>query len=148
MGMLLVPLFMYFKEYADKKEYKIAFSFLEAGAILSLIYAIYRYDGQWYRALYVLLFCPVIILFAFDRGIVSSFLSLKPFKWFSHIQFEFYILHQAFIICLVEIYSSYIPDWKWMNFCMFITIMVAAIFYKRVLSTRCSKFLQKIIEHR
>lgn len=147
MGMLLVPLFIYIKEYIDGKEYRILFSILEIGVILNIIYLIYRYNGQWYRAEYVILFCLVVILFAFDKGILSKFLSIKPFKWFSRFQFEFYILHQAIIICLVQIYSLYMPDWRVMNFCMFITIMVIAILYKEIFSTKCSKILQKIVEH-
>ena len=147
MGMLLVPLFIALKKYTDKREYRILFSLLEVVMILSVVYLTYHYNGLWYRASYVLLFSLAIVLFAFDKGIVSKCLSIRPFKWFSYIQFEFYILHQALIICVVGVYSTYMPDWKLMNLCMFSTITIVAIFYKKFLSRSCSKFLQKILEN-
>lgn len=143
MGMLMVPIFIYLKEHIEKNR-KLLFSVLEVSMFFSVAYLIYFYNLYWYRAMYVGIFCLTIMLFAFDNGIISKFLNLKIFKLFSQIQFEFYILHQAMIICLENFFNKYMLDWKLKNICMFISIMTAATLYKIFLSRKCFDSLKKI----
>ena len=144
MGMLLVPLFIQINTWLEEKRTFLVFTFIEimSCAVISSLAIIYK---EWYRSVFVLLFCIFILIFSFDKGAVSMLLGFRPFKWFSSIQFEFYILHVALIMGLSGLYSDIMPDWRIMNAVMFLTILFTALIYNRFLAALFTNCMRKIV---
>ena len=144
LGMLLVPLFMRFKSLANGKRTFLLFTFLEIAVTTLVIFFLITHLNS-YRTYSAILFSLLVFVFSFDRGLLSRFLSLKPFAWFSSIQFEFYIFHQALIVVLGGILSTILPDWRIMNAVLFLIVVFVAVFYKRVFSDILTSWMKKLV---
>ena len=143
LGMLLVPLFMRIESLINGKRTFIAFTFLEISVTTLTIYFLmtHLYAYRTYSAFF---FSLLVFVFSFDKGLISMFLALKPFKWFASIQFEFYIFHQALIVTLGGVLSIILPDWRIMNAVLFIIIVFVAVIYKRVCSDTLTNWMRKL----
>lgn len=105
-----------------------------------------RKEGKWLRGSFVIIFCIFVFVFANDSGLLSRLFSFKIFKLFGKIQFEFFIFHQAVIICSKDFLSRIFSDWKIMNLIIFVTIIICSIFYKNFLEHRVSLFTKNFVE--
>ena len=146
MGMLMVPLFMAARERLSDKKSSWWMSLAEILAFGIYAAAAVRFHSSWNYALFVLLGAGVIFVFAFDRGLLSRFLSLKPFRWFSKIQLEFYLFHQALLLCLDAVLGDRIPDWRLMAPLSFLLILSCAVAYKRWLEKPLSRCFRKLTD--
>jgi len=140
MGMLLVPLFMYTKEKLQSSSFFINSLVEIIITILTIALCIMK-NATWLRASFVFLFCITVFVFAFNRGILSRIFSARIFELFGKIQFEFFIFHQAIIICLFNWFSRITSDWRIVNSLLFITIIACAIGYKKFMSQKLSKII-------
>ena len=90
--------------------------------ILTIVLCIMK-NATWLRASFVFLFCIMVFVFAFNRGILSRIFLARICELFGKIQFEFFIFHQAIIICLFNWFSRIASDWRIVNSLLFITII-------------------------
>ena len=146
MGMLMVPFMMCLKELAGKltkSKRIILFTLIEIMILGGALYLLTCHTGLW-RSVCVLMFCPVVFVISINEGIVSLILSLKPFQWFSCIQLEFFILHQALIRLFYNLdYVGF--DNRWIKgLMMFIIVAVAAAAYHVLLTGRLEKLMRRL----
>lgn len=149
MGMLMVPCLMHVKELTVKlSKYKklILFTIIEMLILSADIYILTCHTGLW-RSIYVLLFCPVVFVLSLNEGVISLILSIKPFQWFSCIQIEFFILHQALIKLLYNL--SFVGfDNIWIQgIVLFAIILIAATAYHVLLTERLAKLMRGFIKY-
>lgn len=143
-GMLMVPMFFKLKDTKLTDNFWIC-TFVEVVTMAMVIaLAIYKND-TWLRGKFVAVFTILVFVFAYDGGLVSKLLSIQPFKWFGKIQFEFFIIHQAFMFRMTDTYLKLFKDWKLVNIAIFISILVCAIIYKIWLSKPLSRLTQQVI---
>lgn len=130
----------------DKNERKIEiiFSFFEVISFL-LILAICVINPIKYRVFYVVIFLLFILVFAFDKGILSVFFSLKPFTLFSKIQFEFYLSHTTYICYFNFIVNYFICN---DNIAYLVGINVFAIFILIMLCQLYKFFFNKLLKNK
>lgn len=90
MGMLLCSIYLSFNKNAISEKNCSLFELL-----FSILYIVLcrLFNNVLPRSIFVLLFCPVLFTFAFDKGILSKLLSMKIFNNFKSIQFQFYMWH-------------------------------------------------------
>lgn len=104
------------------------------------------FDIKLYRAVYVVLFCVAVFVFASDNGIISSILSIKPLKWLSNVQFEFYMLHSVVLkwfkaaLALVNIELN----WLIVIILSFVIGIGLSFIYKQFFSKIFTKIMKKI----
>ena len=147
MGMLMVPCFMYLKEWSEKMpkiKRIIIFSVIEILVLAGIIYLLICHT-ELGRALYVLAFCPVVFVLALNKGVISRFLGTKPFKWFSGIQLEFYILHQAMIKLIYNHAFAGIGNIWIRGLVMFIVVVIAAALYHLLLTDRLADLMKSVL---
>lgn len=146
LGMLMVSVFMYCREHFARKINFFVASLIEIAYLFLLIYLIIYKDGVWLRGQFVALMCLAVFIFSFDKGFVSKLLSNKLLRVFSGIQFEFFILHQAVIKCLDNIYSKYISEPLLRSMVIFLIILLFATIYHYILKKHISGKLGKVLE--
>jgi hypothetical protein len=141
MGMFCYPLFIYLKEKLPKyRKERLLFSIGEAIGIALMIFLLISKNNSWYKFEYILCFCPFFLLFAFDKGVCSKFLSTKPFVWFSSIQFEFFLLH----IVIIYFVEDIISNWVISSTVIFALVLLAAYVYHRFLNDTLESIMKKI----
>lgn len=79
----------------EKRDRFAFFSALEILTLFIVCWAFKRSGGLWMRYEYTACLCVLLLVFAFDAGLVSRLLSTKPFMLFASIQMEFYIIHHT-----------------------------------------------------
>lgn len=141
MGMMLVPTFMRIKE-RDSSSY-IVMSALEIAALLGAVWVSINYNGRWPRSGYLIPYSALLFVFAFDRGILSRLLSCKAVKWFSDIQFEFFVFHQAVILCFSPPLEHLLRGWR-LGIVLFVITVTLSELYKKYLSKRFSALFIRI----
>ncbi len=95
---------------SDRKT-TVPFSILEIILAVLTVYLIIEMRDVWTRAHFVLLLSLLLLVFSFDRGIVSRLLSIAPLRWLGNIQLEFYMLH-GIIINLIAPHLTFCY-WNW-----------------------------------
>ena len=138
MGAMMVAPFMKTRESLHGKSMFWRMSLLELAALGGISWLAMRYNGIWQRSFYLLPFCVLVFVYAFDRGLISKLLASAPFKCLSSIQFEFYILHQAVIKCLVGPIRRYTDNLLLLNILLLLTIVLLALAYKYLLGKKLS----------
>ena len=97
LGMLISPLFFYFKIYLDNKDNKILFKFLFTleQIVLPIIvyYLMNKYDRIIHRCYFVLIFCAFLFIIGFDYGCISDIFSMKIIQKIMSYQMEMYLFH-------------------------------------------------------
>ena len=151
MGMMLVPLFIHIRDTLyEKINQKCVFWFLTALECIVVAFFLWisiRFYKIWPRSSYLLPSCVLVFVFAFDRGVLSRFLSCRPLKWFSSFQLEFFILHQAVILCLRRYYAVLFPNLVVVNIVFFVTVIVFAVGYKKYFEGKLSVIFLKTTHH-
>lgn len=145
MGMLIIPLFISIRDKKLITDYLVN-SIVELLTMVITVFFVIQEQGKWLRGTFVILFCAFVFIFAFNSGLISKIFSLKIFKLFGKIQFEFFIFHQALIVCITGVCSSFIFDWRILNLIIFVSIILCSIIYKIFFENRLSIITKKGIE--
>ncbi len=98
----------------------------------------------WLRGSFVLIYCLVVPVFSFDKGILSRLLGLKPFHIFESIEFEIFMLHKV----MLAVCAKFVPrlpgngsPWTVTASALVLTLVLAAL-YRRLLSERLSGMMR------
>jgi len=117
MGMIAAKAYDWLKPKAETlkaKNQSLPFSILEALTLTaSTLFIIYcGGKGQFFVAPFLLIF---MVVFAFDGGIISRFMSAKPFRYLAKISYSTYMTHViisiAFSIFGSKVLAGFIPNW-------------------------------------
>lgn len=139
MGTMMAAPFIKTRDSLHGKNLFWCMSLLELAALGGMIWLAIRTEGVWQRSFYLLPFCVLVFVYAFDGGLMSRLLASAPFKWLSSIQFEFFILHQAVIKCLADpLWYRFRNLWI-LNVLLIAIIIVLALVYKHLLSRKLSR---------
>lgn len=119
----------------------VKFTILETFAISALTYLLISKNSTWYRFEYILLFVPFLLIFACNRGMISHILGSRPFRWFSKIQYEFFMLH---LICIY--YSTYFIHAEWLpvSVVAFLLTLGCAYYYRYFLRDVFEKLMKTV----
>lgn len=108
----------------------------------------YRMEGKWIRGYFVIAACVLVLTFALNAGMLSRFLSLKPFVLFAVIQMEFYLFHQVVISVLDPKLTWVSPSVFIQSVVLFFITVAVSVLYDRLLKDKCTAamkiFLKKI----
>lgn len=118
----------------------VLFTVFELVTLCLVVYMIYTHQEIWNRAEFVILFCLLVFVFSFDRGWISKFLSMKPFRWFASIQLEFYMFH-TIVIRYIQPRSPW-GRWDWFietSLICFVTTLLFVCLYRLLLRKPLSR---------
>ena len=142
-GLAMTPLFFCLnRKIKDKNTYLVLFTVLEVVVIALYVICIVLKNATWIRGYFVLTACALIFIFAFNRGCVCKLLSAKPFSWFSSIQLNFFILHQAVIHFFARCFPNAINSPLLLTIIQFLVVARMSIFYQKVIEKKASKGLE------
>ena len=137
-GMIAAKMFEWLKPKADalkQTNQTLPFSILEALILVSsTLFIIYcGGQGQFFVAPFLLAF---MVIFAFDGGIFSRFISAKPFRYLAKISYSTYMTHViisiAFSIFGSKVLVKVIPDWNesvWAGDALILVYLAAVIVF-------------------
>ena len=148
MGMLLVPIFFAIYNYMEEhksKIYILTFTLIEVLAVMGYLYVAINKQNEWIRGYYVVIACVLMLIFAFDKGVISRIFAIKPLMWFSSIQFEFFIFHQTIIYIYNHYYREVFTSYYSAGVVLFIITIIIAVIYKLLLSKHLSKLLMFMV---
>lgn len=123
-----------------------AASVCEAAVLFLTYYFMLTKQNAWGRHIFSLWFCVLIFFFAFDAGIISRLLSLKPLRWFAGIQFEFYIFHIPVLKLVSRYIEPHITTSAVLAGISFAIIILLSCLYKYVLKNPSESIMKKILE--
>lgn len=116
------------------------FSIIEICISILIVFLCVVYDEIWPRWLFTLLMCPILFVYAINKGIVSRIISTQPFILFSRIQFEFYMIHQIIIVFIGKRYLEGNMDFYLIMLIVFVISIIISIVLKRVNKALSPKF--------
>lgn len=122
-----------------------AASVCEAAVLFLTYYFMLTKQNTWGRHIFSLWFCVLIFFFAFDAGIISRLLSLKPLRWFAGIQFEFYIFHIPVLKLVSRYIEPHITTAAVLAGISFAIIILLSCLYKYVLKRPSESIMKKIL---
>ncbi len=86
-------------------------SLAEVLTLGAAVWLIVRNNESWHRFECLMVMCPVLYAFSFDRGILSRVLSVAPIRWLGGISLEFYIFHQPIILLICPHLTFHYWNW-------------------------------------
>ena len=103
------------------------------GEILTLgaaVWLIIRNNESWHRFECLMVMCPVLYVFSFDRGILSRMLSAAPLRWLGGISLEFYIFHQPVTLLICPHLTFHYWNWyvESTAYCLAATLLCVLIY--------------------
>lgn len=133
-GMLLVPWFISLRDkFCDSNwSTNVLFSFLEIAVTCIYIFVSISKNEIWPRSYFVVFASALILVISFDKGILSKALSTYPLQKLSDVQFEFYILHQTFIICFENALRRMFKSLFLTEIILFLLILGSSFLIKKV----------------
>lgn len=130
-----------------KRDRLIFFSALEVLTLFIVCWSFKRSGGLWMRYEYIACLCVLLLVFAFDSGIVSRLLSTKPFVLFSLVQMEFYIIHHTVNLVWIN-HPILMPENIYLEtFLCFVISYTLAILYKRFASEKLTSVMQTVFKN-
>ena len=121
-------------ELLSPKICKALFSILEVFVFFILIFSFYKFDKVHFRGFFIILYCPFLIVFALEKGIIGKLLQNKFFKICSQYQLPFYMFHQV-VLRFGDFFSRKYPDittyFMYRGGLLLATILLA-IFWKKI----------------
>ena len=108
----------------------LTFSVLEALTLSAAVFLIIMRHEQLGRFGCLMLMCPVLYVFSFDRGILSRVLSAAPLRWLGGISLEFYIFHQPIILLICPHLTFHYWNWyvESTAYCLVPTLLCVLIY--------------------
>ena len=154
LGMLISPLFFYFKIYLDNKDNKILFKFLFTleQIVLPIIvyYLMNKYDRIIHRCYFVLIFCAFLFIIGFDYGCISDIFSMKIIQKIMSYQMEMYLFHLTVNKLILKIVLTtkikFMINLELKFFLKLIIIFIFAFLYKTLIKEKFANFMDKIID--
>lgn len=145
LGMATAYFFICHKSFSKK----IVSSIVEIAIVVLISVAVIVpvfFDIKPFRAVYVVLFCIAVFVFASDNGILSKALSIKPFEWLSNVQFEFFMLHSVVLKCFKSIiaFANVEMNWLLVIILSFVIGIGLSFMYKQFFSKAFTKIMKKI----
>ena len=132
MAFIAGALFTDIRDYGESSDRHglMAFSALELMSLAVSCWCVMNLDAVWPRWAFTLLFIVAVLPFAFDFGVLSKILSVRPLVLASRIELHFYLLHQPVIWLVGWLFSAYsLGGWKKVALCSFlITASVSGSF--------------------
>ncbi|MFD1359139.1 acyltransferase family protein [Fictibacillus halophilus] len=130
-GMILGGIFLKVKNISNVSFF--LFSFLEFFSIL-LFVGIVLISPQFSQNLrYGLMTIPailfIIFVFAFQKGILSKFLSLKLFVYLGEISFSFYMVHNLFLSYILFLWKPNIDPIVTISVCFLLSISTSSLLF-------------------
>lgn len=152
MGMCVYNVFSTVKENvhisADSTKSKTLLTLFEIGIIIISSGLAIVGNGVLPRAVFVVLSCLLVFVFAFEGGYIAKFLSIKPFIWFSSIQLEFFLIHQVVMKPFNEhffpAHHTYIGAMITISLSFILTILAACI-YKKFLRNKLTDVMKRLL---
>lgn len=147
MGMSCAAL--YLSLFAEKKKQPgiLLCTGFEAGTLALTVVVIISKQYEWLRAMFLLPFCLLIFAFAFDSGLLSHLLSLKPVQFFASFQLEFFIIHQVMFRLIQRFYPTlYAYPKREFVVCLVLTTGFSLL-YRRYIHKPFSKLVNQALDH-
>ncbi len=141
-GMLMVPAYFTLRTEMENSDIKHSMALLTAAEVLvsaAYTWLIISMEGKWIRGYFVLAACVLVFVFAMNGGVLSRFLSLRPFALFAVIQLEFFLLHDVVIRTLAPVLSIGIRSVMVQSVILFFITVALAALYDRYLKERLTK---------
>ena len=146
MGMACAALFLLISEKAAKKPQLLLFTLLEAGALCLTTMLLIAKQYVWLRAQFLLPFCLLVLVFAFDGGLISKLFALKPVQFFSSLQLEVFIIHQVMFRLIQRFYPTlYAYPKREFAVCLVLTIALAFV-YRRFIQKPASALISRFLD--
>ena len=147
MGMCTAGIFLYIrKKYAAKLNLAV-YSLLEILTIAVTVFLCVKKQGVWLRGQFVIMFCAVCFVFAFDSGIFSGLLSLRWIQFLGKLQLEIYMIHgEILYYCSAHFIKLAIPNvWIRTALCVII-IFACAWIYNQFMKKKAEKVMEKLFK--
>jgi len=149
MGMLMVPLFMAFKdktkEIKNKVYFKLIWTIVEAALITLLILLMYWFNKTWLRAYYVYIFCIFVFFIAQDYGYFSKFCSFKCISYICQFQLEVYMFQNIAGKVTTKLVAWFSISYVWLWVLIFLTLLFGlAILYRLFIEEKLAKVMDKL----
>lgn len=123
-------------------------SILEIGVVSGVLILDYCWGEVLPKTIFVVCFCFMCIVYAYNSGILSKFLSCKVFKYFSEIQLEFYLLHApvgSFVYLILGLFIPILRSNIYVKASLsFALIVVCSYVYKCLLKKPMESFFDNI----
>ena len=116
-------------------------------AVLAAAVALMISKPDWLRGYFVLVYCFVVPVFSFDKGIISRILSLKIFHVFDSIEYEMFMLHRVMLL-FSGIYTPQLlgTDSPWtVSVAALMLTVIAGALYKKLLSRPLAAVMGRIL---
>lgn len=135
------------KAYNNKKLNVIAFSIME---ILCIIIFIIAYKNRFivdkffrFGIYYIPILTIIVIVFSFDRGIISKIISNKVMMYFASISFEFFLIHNVVIHFMTRTILTQMPILVCI-LCFFVSILISIIIKKIDINNKFYMLIKKL----
>ncbi len=135
------------KAYNNKKLNVIAFSIME---ILCIIFFIIAYKNRFivdkffrFGIYYIPILTIIVIVFSFNRGIISKIISNKVMMYFASISFEFFLIHNVVIHFMTRTILTQMPILVCI-LCFFVSILISIIIKKIDINNKFYMLIKKL----
>lgn len=146
MGMACAAMYLSMFAGKEKQPGVLLCTGLEAGALILTVALMISMQGQWLRAMFLLPFCLLLFVFAFDRGLLSQLLSIQPVQFFAAFQLEFFVIHQVMFRLIQRFYPTLFSYPKReFAVCLILTTGLA-ILYRRYLQKPLSNVVSAFLD--
>lgn len=136
--------YMAYKKIREKNISRMTCTLCETMALGLIVVISIVFNNHLIRAIFILCMCPVILVFAVGKGVVSKMLSNKVMIKFSEIQFEFFIIHQA----MIKIFAKYVlmENIIFYNIACFGAILVCSYLYHKYIGYKLKNVMMCVFE--
>ena len=145
-GLTMAPAFFSGRKLLQgRKRLPLLFSLLEIAGLAAYVYfAGFHFHG-WLGGYYVLAACVLVLILSFQLGAVSRILSARPFSFFSSVQLEFFILHQAVFHFFQRCFPDSASNPVLFSALLFLLTTGLAFLYQKTLAKKATLLLEKIL---
>lgn len=151
-GMLISPLFIYFKTYLDKLQnyisFKILFTIVQIVFPICLCYIFSIFNKILLRCYFVLIICIYIFIISYDYGYLSVFVSNGIIKPIMSPQMEMYLIQMNVNITFIYFFGDKFNKSAIREFIFSIKIMIIFIvsfFYRKFIRDKFANLMDKVI---
>ncbi len=151
-GLFSIPLFIKLLDYIKKFNKKALFSIFSLIEIVVLglcIYLMLAKNTTWIRGYFVIVYLVLIFAFAFEKGIISKILSMKPLMLLNKIEFEIFLCHSIIAdvttILMHKIFPTFNNPALMIAIC-YVSIIIVCSLYKKLIYPLHVKIVNKLLQ--
>lgn len=150
MGMLLTPMFFYFKYYIDKYKnkllIKIIFTFIQIISPITIYLIMLKNNNILLRCYFVFIFCFFVFIISYDFGILSDLFAHKLCVKIMSCQMEMFLFQKTIYIIfhykIIKKHFEYIFNNNQIQFLIkLFIIFICGFLYKILVKEKFAKFL-------